>query len=210
MSSDAHLGGSSERGPLDDVPADQYDIFRHPRRVRLLEILSTDSQLSLTELTTELIDREAPDVPTGQARHDIRITLIHNHLPRLEEYGLVEWGHEEVELVDEPLLCPAALSALLETETETDERQLLERVVEPVRLRLLEVVADDDGGRSLEELASTLATRETTLPSDPQQAKIALHHSHLPALDEVDVLDYDHEAKRVEPTAETDSVALVR
>ena len=209
MSSDAHIGGSSERGPLDDVPADQYDVFRHPRRVRLLEILSTDTQLSLTELTTELIDREAPDVPTGQARHDIRITLVHNHLPRLEEYGLVEWSLEAVELVDEPLLCPAALSTLLETEA-TDEKRLLERVVDPARLGLLEVVADDDRAQSLEEVASTLAAREKTLPSDPKQVKIALHHSHLPALDEVDVLEYDHEAKLIEPSAETDSVALVR
>lgn len=208
MSSDAHLGGSSERGPLDDVPADQYDVFRHPRRVRLLEILSTDTQFSLTELTTELVERESPDVSTGRARHDIRVTLAHNHLPRLVAYGLVDWDGDAVELVDEPLLCPAALSALLETET--DEQRLLERVVEPVRLRLLEIVADADDSQSLEDLAATLAPREPNLPSDTQRAKIALHHSHLPALDDVDVLEYDHEAKRVEPTAETDSVAFVR
>lgn len=208
MGSDAHIGGSSEQGPLDDVPAEQYEILRHPRRVRLLEVLFTQSRLSVRELTTELIEREAPDAPIGQARHDIRVTLVHNHLPRLADYGLIEWDDDSVELVDEPLLCPTTLSTLLETAV--DEKQLLERVVDPARLGLLKVVADHDRPQSLEQLASTLAAREPALPSDTRQVKIALHHSHLPALDEVDVLAYDHRSQLIESTAETESIALVR
>lgn len=214
MSSDAHHGGSSEQGSLDGVPTEQYELLRHPRRVHLLDILTDRSQPSLSELTSELIDRETPDTSNsdGAARHEIRLSLVHNHLPRLEDYGLVSWGENEdvIELVDEPDLCPVALSSLLETDAATDASELLERVVHPARLELLETVDASDEAQSLDRLASTLATRERTLPSEPHQAKIALHHSHLPALDDVGVLEYDSDSRLVAPTPETGSVSLVR
>lgn len=209
MSSDVHLGGSNEPGPLDDVPADQYDVLRHPRRVRLLECLSAETRLSLTELTTALLEHESTDVSAGEARHNGRISLVHNHLPRMADAGLIDWDRDDgVELVDDPILCPAVLATLLETAD--DEEQLLERVVHPGRLHLLESLATADSTQSLSEIAAALAGQAPAFSADVEQVALELHHSHLPALDDVGAIEYGHEEHAVSPTEKTESIALVR
>ncbi|RKD88102.1 DUF7344 domain-containing protein [Halopiger aswanensis] len=229
MSSDAHLGDTSERDPLYDVPPEQYEACSHPRRVYLLEILTsgTDGEsgadrYSLFDLTTELIQREDLDVPNGQARHEVRLSLLHNHLPRLADCGLIEWDAETgVELVTEPQLCPAALASLLEetadgdadadsdeTDTPADD-ELLQRVVDPTRLRVARLVHESDGSLSLDRLATALAARDSIAPAETETAKIELHHAHLPALDAVDVLEYDPDAGLVDATPKTDAVSLI-
>ncbi|OVE83921.1 DUF7344 domain-containing protein [Natronolimnobius baerhuensis] len=209
MSSDVHLGGSSEHGPLGDVPTDQYDVLRHPRRVRLLEYLETDTRCSLTELTTALLEHETVDAPMGEARHNVRLTLVHNHLPRLAAAGLLDWDRDDgVKLVEDPVLCPAALSTLLETAADEDE--LLERVVHPGRLHLLESLASADSAQSLAEIATALAGQVPALPADVEHTKIELHHSHLPALDDVGAIEYDHEEHTIVSTEKTASITLIR
>ncbi|GAB3668299.1 DUF7344 domain-containing protein [Halopiger thermotolerans] len=229
MSSDAHLGDTSGRAPLDEVPPEQYEAFSHPRRVYLLEILTggdgpvddagEDDRYSLFELTSELVRREAPDAPTGQARHEIRLSLLHNHLPRLADCGIVEWDPDAgVELVAEPELCPAAIASLLEetdaagADGESDipaDDELLQRVVDPVRLQLVRIVHENDGSLSIERLAAELAARESPGPSETETAKIELHHAHLPALDAVGVLEYDPDTGLVTATPTTDAVSLI-
>ncbi|AEH36546.1 DUF7344 domain-containing protein [Halopiger xanaduensis] len=222
MSSDAHLGDTSERDPLYDVPPEQYEACSHPRRVYLLEILTSDTdgergddRHSLFDLTTELIEREEPDVPNGQARHEVRLSLLHNHLPRLADCGVIEWDAETgVELVAEPQLCPAALASLLEetpddeTDTPADD-ELLQRVVDPSRLRVARLVHESDGSLSLDRLATALAARDSLAPAETETAKIELHHAHLPALDAVGVLEYDPDAGLVDATPMTDAVSFI-
>ncbi|NGM68267.1 hypothetical protein G6M89_04455 [Natronolimnobius sp. AArcel1] len=209
MSSDVHRGGSNEPGPLGDVSTDQYDVLRHPRRVRLLEQLSPETRLSLTELTTAVLEHESTDVSDGEARHNVRISLVHNHLPRMAAAGLIDWGHDDgVTLVDDPILDPAALTAVLETAA--DEEQLLERVVHPGRLHLLESLAAAESTQSLTEIATELAGQAPAFPSNIEQVTIELHHSHLPALADVGAIEYDYEQHTVFPTEKTEPIALVR
>ncbi|AXR83221.1 hypothetical protein AArcMg_3236 [Natrarchaeobaculum sulfurireducens] len=195
MSLDAPLDTTGESAPLSDVPRERYEVFRHPRRLYLLEFLDDNGRQSLADLTTELLERAGADPSNGQRRHEVRIDLVHAHLPKLDAAGLVDWDLETgAELVGEPPATPAIFSTLLEADHDVEE--LVSEVVDPVRLRLLELV-DDDQPRSLEELASTLAACESAAPADPERAKIVLHHSHLPALEGVDLLTYDRDSRQV-------------
>ncbi|PGF15281.1 transcriptional regulator [Natrinema sp. CBA1119] len=209
MSSDAHLGGDTVPDPLSDVPTECYEILRHPRRLRILEVLGTrGARLSLPELTTELIDRTDPARSNGRARHDVRITLVHNHLPRLADDEIVDWDDDGVALVDESPVHPADLSVLLEL-CETDRAEgLLETIVDPVRMRLLAALEDDGRPLSLEQLAARLSAHDGGPFRDPDRAAVALHHSHLPALSDVGVVDYDHESKLV--TRSDDIISIVQ
>ncbi|WP_222919844.1 ArsR family transcriptional regulator [Natrinema sp. SYSU A 869] len=193
MSSDAHLGGSKP-DPLATVPTECYDILRHPRRLRLLEVLGCrQTRLSLSELTTALIDRTTTDA-NGQARHDIRISLVHNHLPRLEDDDIVDWNDDGVALVDEPPVHPADLSVLLDLCDNENAQTLLETLVDPVRMRLLSVLDADDQPLSIEQLAGRLSAHDGEPFSDTERAAVALHHSHLPAMADIGVISYDHES----------------
>ena len=200
MSSEAHLGGDSERDPLENIPTECYDVLRHPRRLRVLAVLGTRrTRLSLMDLTTEIVEGEDRDVSTGQARHDVRISLVHNHLPRLAEYDLVEWDVDAgVELVGEPPVHPADISALLDLCDGEDDDRLLEALVHPVRMRVVSFLSERDRTVSIDTLASELAGRDG-VPSDPDRAKLSLHHAHLPMLADAGILEFDHEAGLVAP-----------
>ncbi|RQG98806.1 DUF7344 domain-containing protein [Natrarchaeobius oligotrophus] len=192
MSSDAHIDSTSGGVILNDVAPERYEVLRHPRRVRLLEILEDRPSLSVEALTSALAERERSDVTGGRSRREIRVTLVHNHLPRLAEFGIVEWDDDRVELVADSPVCPDELSRLLE-ESNGDAAHL-EQLVDPVRLAVLEEVTESDRPLSLEQLASALAGRGSLSQTDPERAEIALHHSHLPALEEIGALEYDHES----------------
>ncbi len=180
--------------------------------------------LSLSELTTELLQREDTSASDGQARHEVRLSLVHAHLPRLADHGLVELDREAaataasdtdtdtdtestaftISLIDEPPLSPAILSLLLEADTDAGAT-LLDRLVHPVRLRLLEFIETQDEPVSVDELATVLATRLEVGPTERCEATIELHHNHLPALADIDAIAYDRQASQVSQSAEMES-----
>ena len=204
MSSDAYLGGIGECAPLNDVPVERYEVFRHPRRIRLFEVLERDARRSLAEVTTELIEREGDDVADGKRRHEVRIDLVHNHLPRLADHDLLEWDVDTgARLTSEPPIPPAAFRSLLESDCDVSE--VLADVVEPVRLRLLEELAGHDRPLSLETLASTLASTEPAAPTDETTVAIELHHSHAPALENAGLVTYDSDAGLLEGNCNGDA-----
>ncbi|MGQ3721575.1 DUF7344 domain-containing protein [Natrialba aegyptia] len=226
MGSDVHLGDIGDRNPVVTVPIERYDVLRHPRRLRILSVLMDEHFLSLSELTTELLQREDTSVSDGQARHEVRLSLVHAHLPRLADHGLVELDREAaataasdtdtdidtdteptaltVSLIDEPPLSPAILSLLLETDADAGAT-LLDRLVHPVRLRLLEFIGTQDGPVSVDELATVLATRLEVGPTERCEATIELHHNHLPALADIDAIAYDRRASQVSQSTEMES-----
>lgn len=77
--------------PLDDL----YSALTHQNRRAILRYLTdVDAPVSLRVLTDEL-ERRLNDDGTG-TRDDraIRVELVHAHLPKLAESGLVDWdGH---------------------------------------------------------------------------------------------------------------------
>ncbi|ELZ06258.1 hypothetical protein C482_00510 [Natrialba chahannaoensis JCM 10990] len=209
MSSDVHFGDTGEPDPLADVPTERYDVLRHPRSVRILSLLSDadDYTHTLSELTTALVEQTGADASTGQRRDEIRIDLVHHHLPRLDAHGLIDWSPADAAadatsddgtatLIEEPPISPDILSLLLETGSGAEET-LLDRLVHPVRLELLEYIENADKTMSVDELATALATTLSVGPTDAYKATIELHHNHLPALAEIDAIDYDREAQQV-------------
>ncbi|WP_246998590.1 DUF7344 domain-containing protein [Halosolutus gelatinilyticus] len=197
MSSDAHPGDDDAREPLADVPTACYDVLRSPRRLRLLEILGERGErLSLGELTTALLERERPDAPRSQARHEIRTALVHNHLPRLADYDIVDWDVDTgAEFADGAPFQLANVSALLECCETSHGARFLETAVHPVRLPICSILTDNDRPLSVEQLASFLVTRGAV--ADTDRATIELHHSHLPALESIGVLEYDPDTQLV-------------
>ena len=67
---------------------------------------------------------------------------------------------------------------------------------------VLELLADRTTAVGLEELAASVAERETpgqtATSTETQRVMTGLHHVHLPMLDDVGVVDYDPAANRVE------------
>ncbi len=209
MTSDAHIGDDTTPGPFVNIPAECYEILRHPRRLRTLEILgSRQTRLSLSELTTALVERMDSDIPTGQARHDVRVSLVHNHLPRLEDAGIVDWTDAGIELVDEPPVRPTDLSIFLEVCEDENAAELLRILVDPVRMQILSVLEDGDRPLSLEQLATQLSACTGGPFCDGDRAAVALHHSHLPAMADIGVISYDHDTKLI--TRYDDSVSIVQ
>ncbi len=191
MSSDAHFGGDSRRTSLSNIPAKCYDVLRHPRRLRLLEILgATDSKVSLTELVTEIRARDGSNEPNELSDRQLRTSLAHNHLPKMADHGLINWDGEVASVEEDAPIPPMNVAALLETCSNTDEN-LLETVVHPVRMPTLRLLEQHGRACSIDVLAEQLAALEVGSLSDSQTAKIALHHSHLPALADIDLLEYE-------------------
>ncbi|THE64672.1 ArsR family transcriptional regulator [Salinadaptatus halalkaliphilus] len=196
MSSDARLGDALELDSLADVPADRYEVLCHPRRLRLLECLEEDRYRPLSAVTTDLLEREGASSSDGRKRHEVRCSLVHNHLPRLDAHDIITWDIETgIALADGLPICPSTITGLLEADDELED--YIEQVVDPVRIALLNQLADHDGPVSIESLAATLASRERSLPADTGRVKIRLHHMHLPALAAIDLLGYDRDTKQV-------------
>lgn len=196
MSSDAHSSGDNGWGSLEGIPTGWYDVIRHPRRIHLLDILDdSHTPLSLTALTTAVVETEGGDVSNEQARHDVRVSLVHTHLPRLADAGVIEWDTETgVKFVDEPPIDPTALSTLLALcDCERCDR-LLESLAHPVRMRVVSLVDDHDRPVSIDTLASKLAARNVDSLSDPERAMLSLHHTHLPMLADAGIIEFDYES----------------
>lgn len=201
MSSDTYVGGAGEFAPLSEVPADRYEIFRHPCRIRLLDILDDGDRYSLTAVTTELLEHNGRDVPNGQARRKLRIELVHDHLPRLVDADLVRWEDDTVERIATPTVCPTALTSVLEDEPNPEE--MLSTVVNPVRLTILELLENREESWSLETLAETLATGEPAAPSQPDRVTLELYHAHLPALESVGLVSFDSDSREIRRAVDT-------
>ncbi|WP_320443101.1 DUF7344 domain-containing protein [Halosolutus halophilus] len=66
------------------------------------------------------------------------------------------------------------------------------------RLPLCSIFADSDRPLSLDQLAAELADHDVA--ADADRARIELHHSHLPALEDVGLLEYDADSRLVSGT----------
>lgn len=76
----------------------------HPRRRRVLDVLQIERRsLGLHELTHAILDLTGSTGP-GEAE-EVRISLYHQHLPHLDEAGLIEFDEQDnvVEITEKAL-----------------------------------------------------------------------------------------------------------
>ncbi|KDE58888.1 hypothetical protein EL22_01610 [Halostagnicola sp. A56] len=191
MSSDAHFGGDDSSDSLAEIPSECYDVLRHPRRLRVLEVLGGyDRAVSLAELATEVRRRNASAGQDRPTEREIRTSLVHAHLPKLADYGVIEWDGETASIGSNAPIPPMNVASLLEACSSADERAL-ETIVHPVRMPLLRTLQERGRPCSIAVLASQLTTLRASPISDTETAAIALHHSHLPALADVGAIEYE-------------------
>lgn len=91
-----------------------------------------------------------------------------------------------------------------------DDDELLETEIHDVlrndrRRMVLDALGDGDGSITVRELSEMIAAQEAGQDPPPRKVResvyISLHQSHLPKLDDLDVVDYDDTTKQVAPSA---------
>lgn len=198
MSFERSVGSGDAAYALEDGPTTSYELVRTPRRLRVLSVLdAVDHPVSVGELATRVARLEDVD------RDTVRLSLVHNHLPKLADNGVVEYEGDSVELLDNAPVPPGSLVALLEREPSSD--RLLETLGHPVRMLVLVELRTRSAG-TLEKLASTVANHDRTDLSTVEEARMSLHHAHLPALAEVGALEYDPSTREVSVAHESSTL----
>ncbi|TYL36064.1 hypothetical protein CV102_24295 [Natronococcus pandeyae] len=86
----------------DRSPTDLFDAFSDKRRQHVLEYLSDYGIATLDELTTRVASREKKS--SEEQQQQIAISLVHHHLPKLEETGIVSYDsdHKNIQLLADP------------------------------------------------------------------------------------------------------------
>ena len=89
----------AERDPPPRLAEDQfYRALAAPQRRRLLYYLLAENESAVEELATVLSGWKATTTGTMHTSADwseLRLTLVHNHLPRLAEAGLIDYDPDD-------------------------------------------------------------------------------------------------------------------
>ena len=152
--------------------------------------------MEIRTLGRRLLAREQacnPGIVSSDSVDRAYVDLVHNHLPRLADQDLVTIDRENSFVtVDRDI--PPYVSSLVSmiTAYSNDERQrILDALTHPIRVSVVAILREEGPKLSLESLAELLAERVDAAVIDDEEAKIELHHWHLPALETIDLLTYD-------------------
>jgi DNA-binding transcriptional ArsR family regulator len=176
------------------------------RRLIVRTLMGRSGPLSVDDLASALVRGNEPESPPTE--HDAIVALHHVDLPVLRAARLVTVDEEGdvVELGSSPDLRRGPLTALLLRSTGQEMWAALDVLQrDPIRSAIVEVV-DSHGSLQFDELrrelVSTSLRTATTTPPDPSAFELALRHVHLPELDAVGLIEYDHVADTVSGTLE--------
>ncbi|QFU83339.1 DUF7344 domain-containing protein [Natronorubrum aibiense] len=198
-----------------------FDVLAGPRRRSLLSVLADRSEpLSVETLATEVAvcEHGCPIVTDEQCR-DIQIELVHHHVPRLLDVGLVtehrDGDTRTITLADHRLLEADWVNYFLENPTggsvlDEETLDLTLDALQPARSRLAcAVLAKQRDPLAVDDLAALIVARKgggrlvDLEESDWQPVATALRHNYLPSLAAADLVEYDRESNTValEPNA---------
>ena len=207
MSSEVRLDDGSGR----DVPLNYedgaYEVLSNPRRRVVCSLVFRCERLPVGDLVDHIVARE-----TGEPLEDVsaetitnvRIDLHHRHLPKLEDADLLTWDREaeRVAVTGDLPVDRDRLAARLQAGPGSRPDRLLELLTNARRRTVLSVLADR-GETSTGSLARAVLADERGVPTDAvptddhEVVMTGLRHSHLPALDDAGVLEYDPRSGQV-------------
>lgn len=79
-----------------------YELLANPQRRAVLYYFSSSKIGSIDELSREIADREAAISSASESdgvREAVGVSLVHNHLPRLESHGIIEYDARSGDVV---------------------------------------------------------------------------------------------------------------
>jgi hypothetical protein len=170
-----------------------------------------DTASLATHVAAAVTGEDLVDVTRGD-RDAFHVTLVHSHLPRLDEVGLVDWNRDEerVTATDHPAFDDPRFRQLLDVtpavgdaeECAAADWDAVLRAIQPTRRRLaLATLADADhlGRRALARrvVAREAGVEPTSVGEDDlEDVLVALRHHHLPALQRAGLVSVDGETVR--------------
>lgn len=178
------------------------------RREILRLLLAEGSPVAMSDLATHLASTDQQVSTSSGAPAETRslqTELYHNHLPQLANAGLVRWNREAktVEMASHPALDDPRFRRLLDAEPEGLDEALIHVANERQRV-LLSLLREADAPLTQTDLArELLRAGHTDLDPDSDTVEnviTSLHHVHLPALQDDNLVKFDRETDRVTDT----------
>lgn len=82
------------------------------------------------------------------------------------------------------------------------QSELFDLLSSDTRRQLVNIFEDRSGPHNLQDLAVQIAKFEGGGTDEVHRTKVNLYHNHLPKMDSLDLIDFDHESNRVEVISE--------
>lgn len=195
---------SKHRNGLSRLTDDVLDCFAVTRCRRILVILENNSTRMTGKTLAETLGAIEKDVLTTNLSADyisqIQTSLHHNHLPRLDAVGLIDWNRDRgtVRLEDHPVVSsPDFNQLLMRLKHESDE--IAESIANEKRRAILGILQSKGRRLTVDMLVREISVRysDTYLFDSTEAIRLQLHHRHLPRFDEAGIINYDDEDGKV-------------
>lgn len=163
-----------------------FDCLTAGRRRVALSVLESADALPVDSLAARVAARSGD----GTTEREIRVSLHHVDLPKLEGAGLVDRDDGSVRIADHQALADPAVRRAVEEPAPSDGRlgAVYAALADARRQRVLRALATTRRGLAPRELAVVVAAEEAdsspeTVPAEEvDRVHAMLHHVHLPKL----------------------------
>lgn len=166
------------------------------RRHSLTYLQQKDTHAASVDDIAEYLSGETEERP-----EDIRTSLRHHHLPRLENHGWINYD-ERSETVSNMIISEDTrdgmlldyLTAAEESEDEEYLNDVFATLADSERRRILYTLEHEENQYSTLNGLTALMTMN---PAEQDSVKTSLHHVHLPQLDDLGWVEYNRDTQEV-------------
>lgn len=191
------MAGSHQDVHRRRVAGSTFDICADRTRWQLLRVLRSHAGwLTEGRLAAKLVAATPARDEPAAADRGLRVQLRHTHLPKLADRDLVAWNEGEG-TVRRTETTAAVVDRFADAmELVADAADLSAGGLADERRReILALLGAEPGPLSRSQLARAIATGEDS--QSARDVSIALHHKHLPKLEDSGLVAYDTEAETV-------------